>query len=211
MRACSMDLKSRISFNFVFTSPLGTGKTTITQKIGQVFYSMGLLSAPEYLEHSASDLDTPYVGQTGSKIITILKDGLGKVLFVDEAYRLGKGQFAKEATDELVSSLTQPQFLGKLVVILAGSTKDMNRLLKVNPGLSSRFPEGHVFQNMTAEECLTLLQHQLRVAGVEFVLEHRQSDGYGDIIKHFNSLSCLPNWGNGQDVETLSKAIVASA
>jgi hypothetical protein len=31
------------------------------------------------------------------------------------------------------------------------------------------------------------------------------------MIKHFNSLSCLPNWGNGRDVKTLSKAIVAFA
>lgn len=30
-------------------------------------------------------------------------------------------------------------------------------------------------------------------------------------FKHFHSLSCLPNWGNGRDVKTLSKAIVASA
>jgi hypothetical protein len=82
---------------------------------------------------------------------------LGKVLFVDKAYRLGEGQFAKEAIDELVDSLIKPQFLGKLVVILAGYTKDMNRLLKVNPGLSSRFLEEIVFQNMTAEECLMLL------------------------------------------------------
>ena len=69
------------------------------------------------------------------------KKGLGKVLFVDEAYRLGEGQFAKEAIDELVDSLTKPQFFGKLVVILAGYTENMNKLLKVNPGLSSRFPE----------------------------------------------------------------------
>jgi hypothetical protein len=179
--------------------------------MGQVFYDMGLLSAPEYLERSASDLIAPYVGQTGSKTVSVLKDGLGKVLFVDEAYRLIEGQFAKEAIDELVDSLTKPQFLGKLVVVLAGYTEDMNRLLKVNPGLSSRFPEEIVFQNMTAEECLTLLQRQLRLAGIDFVLEDRQSDGYGDMIKHFNSLSCLPNWGNGRDVKTLSKAIVASA
>lgn len=41
---------------------LGTGKTTTAQKIGQVFYDMGLLSAPEYLERSASDLVASYVG-----------------------------------------------------------------------------------------------------------------------------------------------------
>ena len=94
-----------------------------------------------------------YVGHTGPKTVAMLKKGLGKVLFVDEAYRLGEGQFAREAIDELVDSLTRPQFLGKIVVILAGYGENMNRLLSVNPGLSSRFPEEIVFENMTHEEC----------------------------------------------------------
>jgi hypothetical protein len=41
--------------------------------------------------------------------VGILEKGLGKVLLVDEAYRLGHGQFAKEAIDELVDSLAKPQ------------------------------------------------------------------------------------------------------
>jgi hypothetical protein len=75
-----MDPRSHIPFNFIFKGPpgeslyyrsllrarlitdLGTGKTTTTQKMGQVFYDMGLLSTPEYLERSALDLVAPYVG-----------------------------------------------------------------------------------------------------------------------------------------------------
>lgn len=190
---------------------LGTGKTTTAQRMGKVFYDMGMLSTPDYVECSASDLIAPYVGQTGLKTVGVLKRGLGKVLFVDEAYRLGEGQCAKEAIDELVDSLTKPQFFGKLVVILAGYSENMNRLLKVNPGLSSRFPEEIIFQNMSAEECLTLLQRQLKAAGIEFVPDNRQSQGHSDVIKHFDKLSRLPSWGNGRDVKTLSKSIVGTA
>lgn len=43
-----------------------------------------------------------YVGHTGPKTIKQLELGLGKVLFIDEAYRLGQGHFAQEAIDELV-------------------------------------------------------------------------------------------------------------
>lgn len=135
----------------------GTGKTTTARKIGQVFYDMGLLSTKEYVDCSASDLVAQYVGQTGPKTVSVLRRGLGKVLFIDEAYRLSEGQFAKEAIDELVDSLTKPQFFGKMVVILAGYTENMHSLLGVNPGLSSRFPEEIIFQNMSAEECLALL------------------------------------------------------
>ena len=172
---------------------------------------MGLLSTNEYLDCSATDLIGQFVGQTGPKTAGMLKKGLGKVLLVDEAYRLGEGQFAKEAIDELVDNLTKPQFLGKIVVILAGYGENMNRLLNVNPGLSSRFPEEIVFQNMTPRECLALLQNQLKKAGVEFVLEDCSSGSYREMVDMLNKLSILPAWGNGRDVQTLSKSISGTA
>ncbi len=179
--------------------------------MGQVFYDMGLLSTKEYFECSASDLVAQYVGQTGPKTVSVLKKGLGKVLFVDEAYRLGEGVFAKEAIDELVDNLTKPQFFGKIVVILAGYAENMNRLLSANPGLSSRFPEEIFFNNMTPEECLTLLRHKLKGAGIEFALEDCRPESSSDIHNRLKELSNLPAWGNGRDVITLSKAITGTA
>lgn len=60
---------------------------------------------------------------------------------MDEAYRLGEGMFAQEAVNELVDTMTKPKFAGKLVIILAGYDNDMNNLLRVNEGLSSRFDD----------------------------------------------------------------------
>ena len=90
--------------------------------MGQVFYDMGFLSSTEVIECSASDLVGQYVGQTGPKTKQKFEEALGKVLFIDEAYRLSEGQFAKEAMDELVGILTQEAFAGKLIVIIAGFT-----------------------------------------------------------------------------------------
>ena len=69
---------------------------------------MGFLSTAAVHECSATDLVAGYVGQTGLKTIQLLEKALGKVLFVDEAYRLGEGAFATEAINELVDSLTKP-------------------------------------------------------------------------------------------------------
>lgn len=63
------------------------------------------------------------------------------MLFVDEAYRFCDDGFGKEAVNQLMDSMTKPNFLDKVVVILAGYTDDMDRLLQMNPGLFSRFPE----------------------------------------------------------------------
>jgi len=178
--------------------------------MGQMFYHLGLLSTEDYLECSASDLIGHYVGQTGPKTTAVLKKGLGKVLFVDEAYRLAEGQFAKEAVDELVDNLTKPQFSGKMVVILAGYTENMNTLLGANPGLSSRFPEEITFESMTPIECLTLLQRHLKGSGVEFVIPESRSTYYNSMINLFEKLCSLPSWGNGRDVKTLSKSITGT-
>jgi hypothetical protein len=86
----------------------------------------------------------------------------------------------------------------------------VNRLLSINPGLSSRFPEEIAFQNTTPGECLTLLQSQLKKAGIEFVLEDRPSGSYSDMVDMFNKFFSLPG-GNGRDIQTLSKSIIGTA
>lgn len=66
----------------------GTGKTTVARKMAEFYYEIGILSTKEYVECSASDLVAQYVGQSGPKTREALTKALGKVLFIDEAYRL---------------------------------------------------------------------------------------------------------------------------
>lgn len=173
--------------------------------MGQVYYDMGFLSSVGVVECSASDLIGQYVGQTGPKTKKMLEKALGQVLFVDEAYRLGEGHFAKEAMDELVGLLTQERFIGKIVVILAGYDQDMNRLMGVNPGLSSRFPETIMFHNMSPPDCLTLLDDMLVKNGVRVAsLRDPSSVEYLEMEDLVAELSRLASWGNARDITTLS-------
>ncbi|KZT00352.1 P-loop containing nucleoside triphosphate hydrolase protein [Laetiporus sulphureus 93-53] len=210
MKARGMDPRQEIPTNFIMKGPPGTGKTTTARKLGQVFYDMGFLSSIEVIECSASDLVGQYVGQTGPKTKSLLEKALGRVLFIDEAYRLGDGPFAKEAIDELVSLLTNPQFYKKIVVILAGYDQDMNRLLAINSGLSSRFSEEIVFPNMTSERCLEVLKAELGKKQIRCrALDDMASKGYAAMVQSIGELSALPSWGNARDVITLSKRMVS--
>ena len=173
---------------------------------------MGLLSSTEVVECSVSDLVGQYVGHTGPKTKGVFEKALGKVLFIDEAYRLGEGRFAQEATDELVGLLTQPTFKGKLVVVLAGYEQDMQNLMSVNTGLSSRFPEHVVFRNMTAEQCMEVLEKELKKKSVNISGWHDESSEYMVEIKELlRDLAELPDWGNARDMMTLSKDMVGKA
>ena len=176
--------------------------------MGAVYYDMGILSSKEVVECSASDLVGQYVGHTGPKTKKQFEKALGKVLFIDEAYRLGEGHFAKEAMDELVGILTHEKFRGKLIVILAGYDQEMNDLLQVNTGLTSRFPEEIVFPNIAPAKCLEILDRKLRKESVVLpALNDSSRPAYVNIIKLIEKLSVLPSWGNARDMETLAQKI----
>lgn len=190
----------------------GTGKTTIARKMGCVYYDMGFLSSKEVVECSSSDLVGQYVGQTGPKTRKLFEKALGKVLFIDEAYRLGQGHFAQEAVDELVGLLTNETYKGKIIVILAGYEQEMNSLMKVNTGLSSRFPEWVPFENISTKACIDIVVKQLMKDNVTVKeLLDEQSAAYSDMTMAIDSLSNLPDWGNARDMVTLSKEIINSA
>jgi ATPase family associated with various cellular activities (AAA) len=185
--------------------------------MGKVYYDMGFLATAEVEECSATALVGEYIGHTGPKTQKLLEKALGRVLFIDEAYRLAEGQFAKEAMNEIVDCLTKPQFAQKLVVILAGYDEDINRLMAMNPGLTSRFSETVNFRPLKSTECLQLLRQQLRhkkktldQKGLKFdiqVLEQSSDTLQTTVLQQFNTLISLAHWGNGRDVKSLAKSI----
>ncbi|KAB8232587.1 P-loop containing nucleoside triphosphate hydrolase protein [Aspergillus alliaceus] len=219
MRVLDLDPRTQAPFNFLFRGPPGTGKPTTARKIGQLYYSMNLLSTTEVIESSATDLVGQYSGQTGPKTQEVLEKSLGKVLLIDEAYRLAKGQFAKEAIDEIVACITHPKYAQKLIIILAGYEEDINRLMDINPGLTSRFPESIVFHGLDPNASITLLitllrkqRDTLREKGKEFnigILEHLPADLRWKMHSCFEELCQTPNWANARDIQDLTKKIFA--
>ena len=185
--------------------------------MGKVYYDMGFLATAEVVECSATELVGQYVGQTGPKTQRLLEKGLGKVLFIDEAYRLAEGHFAKEAMDEIVDSITKPKFAQKLIIILAGYDADINRLMSINPGLTSRFPETLLFKDLDPEESVRLLTESLQEPKRKLlqkqtdlnisILECPRDKFFRDLLDRFKELTKLPNWANARDVQTLAKSI----
>ncbi|KAL4998548.1 P-loop containing nucleoside triphosphate hydrolase protein [Aspergillus recurvatus] len=217
MPELDMDPKEHVPFNFLFRGPPGTGKTSTARKMGKVYYDMGLLSSAEVIERSATDLVGQYIGQTGPRTQDLLEKSLGKILLIDEAYRLAEGQFAKEAMDEIVDCITKPKFFQKLIIILAGYDNDINRLMTINPGLTSRFPEELEFSGLAPADCVQLLTKLLQKRKADFLpkvnsfnLDALDSPGpffTKKLLSRFQSLIHTANWANARDIQTLAKAI----
>ncbi|UKZ95690.1 uncharacterized protein TrAFT101_010512 [Trichoderma asperellum] len=217
LKDLGLDVKEEIPFNFLFRGPPGTGKTTTARKMGKVYYDMGFLDKAKVEECSATDLIGEYVGQTGPKVQKVLEKSLGRVLLIDEAYRFADGKFAKEAIDEIVDCVTKPKYQGKLIIILAGYEHDINRLLSVNPGLTSRFPETIDFKPLKPDACFGLLADLLRKRKVE--LESKGKDLYISCLERpsalflsrctatIKSLTAVEGWASARDVKQLARNV----
>jgi SpoVK/Ycf46/Vps4 family AAA+-type ATPase len=126
----------------VIYGPPGTGKTEIAKIMGKLFSNIGLLSKNTFKKVTRSDLIAGYVGQTALKTRDVIKDSLGGVLFIDEAYSLGnnekKDSFSKECLDTLCEALSD--YKHDLMVIITGYENELNQcFFKYNQGLESRF------------------------------------------------------------------------
>jgi AAA+ superfamily predicted ATPase len=173
---------------------------------------MGFLATAEVVECSVKDMVGEYVGHTGPKTQKLIESALGKVLFIDEAYRLGEDRFAREAADELVDCITKPRFLNKQVIILAGYDNQINEMLDANPGLSSRFAESVNFNTLSGKDCFQLLQLQLeKRKQLDTTQISTPSEEFRlNAIAKFENLAARGNFANGRDVETSSKEVARS-
>jgi SpoVK/Ycf46/Vps4 family AAA+-type ATPase len=142
--------------HFVFTGPPGTGKTTVARILGRIFAALGLLVRPEVTEAHRADLVGEHLGSTALKTNRLVDSALGGVLFVDEAYSLhnegysGGDAFGAEAVQTLLKRAEDDR--DRLVIVLAGYPGDMNRFLRSNPGLASRFSTRVGFPSYTARD-----------------------------------------------------------
>ncbi|KAI1750021.1 P-loop containing nucleoside triphosphate hydrolase protein [Xylaria castorea] len=201
------EIRLQIPFGLLFRGPPGTGKTSTARRMGKVYYDLGLLAEARVVECSATDLIGQFVGQTGPKVQKKFDEALGRVLFVDEAYRLAEGHYAKEAMDEIVDCLTKERYQNKILVILAGYDNDINRLMNQNPGLTSRFPETISFHHMPPRHCRDLLLQCLSMNKLDTTELTASPTLDGKLLSLFGTLAQTPSWGNARDVQTLAKKI----
>lgn len=147
-----------IQLHAVFTGNPGTGKTTVAKIYAEFLKECGILKRGHLIVASRADFVAGYVGQTAGKTKQKVKEALGGVLFIDEAYSLlsqTAGDFGKEVIDTLVDEMTKQN--ENLVVVLAGYPNEMDRLLESNPGLRSRFKKFFLFPDYTTKELLEIM------------------------------------------------------
>jgi len=122
----------------------------------QLLKKTGYLKRGHLKVVSRADLVSGYVGQTAQKTKAAIRDALGGVLLIDEAYSLngGPNDYGREAIDTLVDEM--PKHGDNLVVVMAGYEAPMRRLINSNPGLNSRIKRTIHFEDYSLEQIVDI-------------------------------------------------------
>lgn len=189
------------SNHLVFTGNPGTGKTTVARIVAKVFKALGMLKTDKVVETDRAGLVAGYIGQTAIKTNKVIDSALDGVLFIDEAYSIANGgerDFGREAVDTLLKRMEDNR--DRLVVIVAGYTKEMKDFLKMNPGLESRFTRFIDFPNYSADELTTIFMSLAKKA--ECICE----DGVGKAVfnaTEYELAKRIDTFANARFVRTL--------
>ena len=146
--------------HMVFTGNPGTGKTTVAKYIGEIYHSIGVLSSGHVVVTERSKLVGEFIGETERNTTIAINRASGGVLFIDEAYNLFVGGSGEKKDYGMRVIETLLTYLGSedsdMIVILAGYTGEMNRMLESNPGMKSRFPYIFQFDDYTPEQLMQI-------------------------------------------------------
>ncbi|WP_050614865.1 stage V sporulation protein K [Bacillus testis] len=160
------------ALHMMFKGNPGTGKTTVARLIGKLFLKMNVLSKGHLIEAERADLVGEYIGHTAQKTRDLIKKAIGGILFIDEAYSLGRGgekDFGKEAIDTLVKHMEDRHH--EFILILAGYSAEMVEFLSLNPGLHSRFPIVVDFPDYTVDQLMDIASLLLKEKEYQFSKE----------------------------------------
>jgi SpoVK/Ycf46/Vps4 family AAA+-type ATPase len=196
--------KKTVSNDFMHTviyGPPGTGKTEIAKIIGKIFAKIGVLEKGTFKKVTRSDLIAGYLGQTAIKTTEVIKECLGGVLFIDEAYALGcqdkRDSFSKECIDTLCEALSNHK--ENLMVIVAGYETDLNEcFFNYNQGLNSRFTWRFKTDDYSAEDLYKIFIK--KVNDESWTISENETDNV--TLKWFEKHKATFKF-YGRDIETL--------
>ncbi|KAK5817147.1 uncharacterized protein LOC108470643 [Gossypium arboreum] len=158
-RSLGLKVGARRPPHMAFLGNPGTGKTMVARVLGKLLHMVGILPTDKVTEVQRTDLVGEFVGHTGPKTRRKIQEAEGGILFVDEAYRLIPMQksddkdYGLEALEEIMSVMDS----GKIVVIFAGYSEPMKRVISSNEGFSRRVTKFFQFSDFNPEELAEIL------------------------------------------------------
>jgi SpoVK/Ycf46/Vps4 family AAA+-type ATPase len=194
---------------YFFVGSAGTGKSTSARLFAECLHQLGIVRTNNFHSCTAKDLIGQYVGETDKKTYELLKKSSNGTLFIDEAYSLSYADdrsgdsFKKEALEQIIAFLDEPENRKRCCVIFAGYLQDMRGLYRSNAGMRSRVEEVR-FKDYTASETYEIFALFCRKNG------YAVADGVRELyIPAFETLKTLEYFANGRTARTIFEKTAA--
>lgn len=173
--------------HIMIVGPPGHGKTKLAFHLSEIFYKMGIIKKIEnedekkeyYHPFTNEKLDFPfivarrkdlvgeYVGHTSPKVTNMVKKALGGVLFIDEAYDIGKKDNTRDSfSEEAINALNQAmsEYGGQFILMIAGYKEMIKQQFLINPGMERRFRMIFEIEKYKTEELADILDQMIQKA-----------------------------------------------
>ena len=189
-----------VSLHSIFFGKPGTGKTTVCKIFGSLLREAGALSKGHVVVADRGTFIGTLWGDEERSVRQVLEKAQGGVLMIDEAYLLnGKhehdpGRLIIQLLMELLADETQRD----IAVVLCGYKEPMLKLLDMNPGLHSRFPNRFEFTDFTVDELLEITRRRLSEYQYQFTQPAWQK--FKEIVTTAYQVRDPQSWGNARFV-----------
>ena len=185
------------SLHMSFTGSPGTGKTSVGEKMADILYRLDYVRQGHLVTVTRDDLVGQYIGHTAPKTKNVLKEAMGGILFIDEAYYLYKQDNERDYGAEAIEILLQvmENQRDELVVVFAGYKEPMDEFYRSNPGLASRVANHIDFPDYTVGELSEIAKRLLVSDQYEF-----EADAEMLFQQYLNHRMQQPLFANGRSV-----------
>jgi hypothetical protein len=189
-----------VSLHSVFLGRPGTGKTTVCKIFGSLLRQAGALSKGHVVVCDRGTFIGTLWGDEERSMRQVLEKAQGGVLMIDEAYLLnGKhendpGKLVIQLLMNILADETQRDF----AIVLCGYKEPMMKLLDMNPGLLSRFPNRFEFADFTIDELLDITQRRVKDYDYQFTTPAWEK--YRSMLSQAYQVRDPETWGNARFV-----------
>jgi len=197
----------KLSQHCLFFGRPGTGKSTVARILGSLLRDAGALSKGHVVVCNRGTFVGNSWGDEERSVNQVVEMARGGVLMIDEAYLLSTSHpnDPGKLVIQLLMDLLADENDRDLAVVLCGYKEEMLKLLSLNSGLDSRFPNRFEFADFSVDQLMEITRRRVREYGYHFTrtawLKLRQvvTEAYDSRDEH--------NWGNARFIANLLEQI----
>ena len=195
---CPTVKQHKVSLHSLFLGRPGTGKTTICKIYGSLLRQAGALSKGHVVVCDRSTFIGTLWGDEERSTRQVIDMAKGGVLMIDEAYLLNSSNphDPGKMVIPLLMNILADESQRDIAVVLCGYKEPMQKLIDLNPGLRSRFPNKFEFPDFTIDELLEITK--LRIKEYNYTFTTEAWEKYVSILSSAYQTRDPQTWGNAR-------------